>query len=266
MVDKESESVFSKVLETDTVAATPVLTKSDTDSFEAVLKSRRSVRVYDGTPIPEHVVQRCLDLALLAPNSSNLQTWEFYWVQSKEKKSELVKACFSQPAASTAAEIFVCVARPDHWKRNVTLMLEHFNVMKANGVKIPDSALSYYQKLVPQMYNQGFLGLRGIFKKVLLAVAGLSRPVPREPNSTKEMQIWAAKSCALACENLMLSFRAHGFDTCPMEGLDSKRVKKILGLPRGAVVVMAISAGKRAPNGVYGPQMRFDREKIIIRV
>ena len=30
---------------------------------------------------------------------------------------------------------------------------------------------------------------------------------------------------ALACENLMLALRAYGYDSCPMEGMDSKRIK-----------------------------------------
>jgi nitroreductase len=59
--------------------------------------------------------------------------------------------------------------------------------------------------------------------------------------------------------------RAHGFDTCPMEGLDSKRVKKLLNLPRGAAITMAISAGKRAEGGIYGPRFRFDQDLIVKR-
>jgi nitroreductase len=65
------------------------------------------------------------------------------------------------------------------------------------------------------------------------------------------MGLWANKSCALACENFMLGMSAHGFDTCPMEGYDSSRVKKILGLHSGDEVVMVISAGKRDQKGVY---------------
>ena len=48
-----------------------------------------------------------------------------------------------------------------------------------------------------------------------------------------------------------------------MEGLDSARVKRILGLPKEALVTMVISAGKRAEGGVYGPRLRFDREHFV---
>ena len=80
------------------------------------------------------------------------------------------------------------------------------------------------------------------------------------------MKTWSVKSAALAAQNLMLALRASGFDSCPLEGFDSRRVKKTLGLPHRAVVVMAIAAGKRDPERVYGPRLRFDRELFIREV
>ena len=48
-----------------------------------------------------------------------------------------------------------------------------------------------------------------------------------------------------------------------MEGFDDARVRKILRLPRDAFVVMIVAAGKRADNGVYHAQIRFDRDRFI---
>jgi nitroreductase len=80
------------------------------------------------------------------------------------------------------------------------------------------------------------------------------------------MAVWAHKSTALACENLMLSLRAYGYDSCPMEGMDSTRIKKLLGLSSPAEISMVISAGKRAENGVYGKQIRFESKYFIHEV
>lgn len=77
------------------------------------------------------------------------------------------------------------------------------------------------------------------------------------------MRVWVAKSVALACQNIMMGFSAHGFDTCPMEGYDSKRVKKILGLGRESEIVMVISVGKRDKRGVYGERVRMPKENFI---
>jgi nitroreductase len=77
------------------------------------------------------------------------------------------------------------------------------------------------------------------------------------------MRVWGAKSTALACQNIMMGFTAHGFDTCPMEGYDSARVKKILDLDGNSDVVMVISVGKRAKNGIYGPRIRMPRDQFV---
>ena len=65
----------------------------------------------------------------------------------------------------------------------------------------------------------------------------------------------------------MLAFRAYGYDTCPIEGLDQRRVRRLLNLPYGkAEVCMGITVGKRADNGIYGPRIRFDRDLFVKEV
>jgi nitroreductase len=234
----------------------------DWNEFKKVVETRRSVRVFDGTPIPEAHVREVLELALLAPNSSNLQPWEFYWVRRPGKRAALVAACLSQPAAKTAAELIVCVARTDTWPAMRARMLAAFAGQKG----VPPAALDYYRKLVPIVYTVGPLGLVARLRGLAMFCAGLFKPTPREPSSRAELTTWAVKSTALACENLMLAFRARGWDSCPMEGMDSRRIKKLLGLPGGASVAMVIAAGRRAPSGVYGPRLRFDKSLFIKEV
>jgi len=248
--------IFSKIPDLDHHEE---MKKVDPEIFDHIIHNRRSVRVYTDEKIPEEIVQKVLDWSLLAPNSSNLQCWEFYWVRDPKKKEELVKALFSQPAARTAQEIIVAVARMDRWKNIRKQMLDHFKTQP----KTPSSAKAYYEKLVPIAYNQGPLGTFGLIKKIATSLIGLTRPVPREPTTCSDMRVWAVKSTALACQNLMMGFSAYGYDTCPMEGLDSKRVKKILGIKGKAEIVMAISAGKRAAKGVYGPRIRMPKEQFI---
>jgi len=230
------------------------------DEFIKAVKSRRSVRIFNDEPVLEEDMRKCLELALLAPNSSNLQPWEFYWVRDQNKKERLVEYCLGQPAAATAQELVVCVARYDFWKVNAERMLQLF---REKGDKIPKSDKIYYEKIVPLAYSQGPLGSFGILKKLIVFFRGMSVPTPREPGSRNDMKIWAQKSTALACQNLMLSLRAFGYDSCPMEGMDSKRIKQLLELPRKAQICMVISAGKRAENGVYGEQVRFDSNLFI---
>lgn len=231
------------------------------DEFSKVIASRRSIRVYDQTAVPEAVINNSIDAGLIAPTSSNLQQTEFYWVRNRDRKLDLVQACLGQPAAKTAQELVVIVARVDTWKRNAKEVVKQLR--EANA---PKSALAYYEKLVPMAYQNGPLGVLGLVKRVVFAVKGLTAPTPREPKSSADIRVWAHKSAALAAENFMLAIRAQGFDTCPMEGFDSRRVKKLLGLPCGAEVCMVVSVGKRAQGGVYGPRMRLPREWFAFQV
>lgn len=252
------ENVFSKP--PDAGGYSEPLAPVDWDAFMNVVRNRRSVRVFDGRPIPEPDMRDCLEAALLAPNSSNLQPWEFHWARSPEIKAKLVEACLSQPAAKTASEIVVVVARTGLWRKRAGEMIE---ALKAGPIPPPPSVLAYYGKLVPFFYEQGPLSAFGLIKQVLFFFRGLSAPTPREPTNRGELRTWAVKTCALAAENFMLALSAKGYDSCPMEGLDSARVRKALGLPRDATVVMAIGCGKRAPGGVYGPRVRFPSSEFI---
>jgi nitroreductase len=142
-------------------------------------------------------------------------------------------------------------------------MKDQLAAAAAQGVRIPRAANIYYEKIAPMMYTLGFLGLFGILKKVFFFFMGFVKPVPREPFSKAAMTTWATKTTALACQNFMLAMRAAGFDTCPMEGMDSRRVKKLLQLPSDATVAMVIACGKRKPEGVTLPQIRGPRNWFI---
>jgi proline iminopeptidase len=60
------------------------------DLFQAIEK-RRSVRKFKEQKFPDEHVHRALQAAVLAPNSSNTQTWDFYWIQTPETKSKMVE-------------------------------------------------------------------------------------------------------------------------------------------------------------------------------
>ena len=236
----------------------PAPQQNQADSFRQVVETRRSVRKFTDKKIPRDVLDACLDLALLAPSSCNLQPWEFHVVQAPDKKQKLIEACMSQNAATTAAELIVVVARTKNWREIARLNIEQWP-----QPKIPQHWKEFYTRGVAFTYWQGPFHAAGAVKKAFTNMAGLFRPMPRGPFTKSDMRVWAIKSTALAAENLMLAFRAHGFDSCPMEGMDEVRVSKLLNLPSDAEVVMVVGAGERARDGVYFPRVKFDRNNFI---
>ena len=69
-------------------------------TFDDIIQFRRSNRKFkaDGPFIGNR--ERALEHASLAPNSSNMQLWEFHWVRDEEKG--VVHTCLNQSAARTA--------------------------------------------------------------------------------------------------------------------------------------------------------------------
>ena len=238
----------------------PAPTNIDVENFRKVVESRRSVRKFTDKQIPKAILDDCLDMALLAPNSSNLQPWTFYVVRSPEKKAKLVKACMSQLAAKTAADLIVCVARTDRLDEMAKNNLKYWPMPKT-----PKPVKTYYS-LIAYNYKTGFLNSLGAAKKVAFSIVGKFQPMPVSAFTHADARLWAAKTTALACENLVLALRAHGFDSCMMEGFDEPRVRKLLNLKDEEFPIMVIGAGERAEDGVFWPQLRFDRDLFIQEV
>ena len=231
---------------------------------------RRSTRVYKEENIDTKKVKQCLVNASLAPTSSNLQLWEFYHVTDSDKLKKLAEACFNQSAAKTANQLVVVVARKDLWRKRAKANIAFLNkVYKKDNLSERDQkrkkmATNYYSKLIPTIYTD-FLGILGHIKYFVFQIAGLFKPIYRQTRSS-DMRIVAHKSAGLAAQNFMTSMAAIGYDTCPMEGSDTLRIKRILGLSRGAEINMVISCGIRDDKGIYGPRFRVPFEDVYFEV
>ncbi len=231
------------------------------------LAHRRSVRVFDPEkPIETKKVKYCLEQASLAPNSSNLQLWEFYHITGLEMKKLVAINCYDQPAAKTAQELVIPVVRLDLWQSRIKSNIEFIrsNVKNTEDEKKIKGALTYYEKIIPQLYK-GSCYLLGLLHKIKVIFDGIRKVTYREVTSA-DLRVVGHKSTALAAQTFMVSMAAHGYDTCPMEGFDSKRLKKLLKLPSGAQISMVIGCGIRKPEGLYGKRFRIPFNEVYRRL
>ena len=240
-------------------------------NFQEIVHHRRSVRHFDpNREINPEIVKQCIELATLSPNSSNMQLWEFYQITNPEVLKKLAVACLSQEAATTAKEMVVFVTRQDlHRKREKKMMeLETQNVLKNSPKEKHEKRTKrwqlYYGKVMPFMYTR-FFGILGLFRKILVNIIGLFRPIVYQV-SENDARVVVHKTAALAAQTFMLAMSEKGYDTCPMEGFDSRRVKNILNLPYGAEINMIISCGIRMEKGVWGDRMRVPFEEVYKRI
>jgi nitroreductase len=242
---------------------------TDEKSVSEAIKYRRSVRVFKTEAIDEVKVKNCIQLATLAPTSSNMQLWEFYHVVSPAIIKEIAKASFNQNAAKPAQQIVIIVARKDLWRKRVESNIEYLKTQYGNKSKADYStrekfALKYYQKIIPALYFD-FLGIIGMIKFFTFQAIGIFKPIYRQARQS-DMRIVAHKSAALAAQNFMISMSAINYDTCPMEGFDSLRIKKILHLPAHSEINMILGCGIRDEQGVYGERFRIPFEETYFKI
>ena len=229
------------------------------------IKFRRSVRKFDPKKdLDIDIVKKCIINATLAPTSSNLQLWEFYHIQSKDFLKNVAEACYNQPAAINAQELVIPVVRIDLWPKRIQSNVDFIkNSNKEKDKKKIKGALDYYQKIIPKLYN-GTQPLRGFLHYIKASWEGLKKVTYREVKSD-DIRVVGHKSTALAAQNFMVSMAALGYDTCPMEGFDSVRLKALLKLPKKAEISMVIGCGIRKEGGLYGDRFRIPFEEVYFK-
>ncbi len=232
--------------------------------FQKIVEFRRSNRNFDPeVDIPDHVIKNSIERAILSPNSSNMQLWEFHWVKSKEMLQELTPLCLNQSAARTAKHMVVFVTRRDLWRSRAQW---NHNKIRSTIDGEPNTlqkrGLDYYKKLMPMIYMTDPLCFFTFLRRSVSFFAGLTKPFYRL-GGYQEQRIVVHKSCALAAQTFMLSISAEGFHSCPMEGFDKKRVKRMLGLSYGSEINMIVAVGKGTEKGVWGPRYRVPFEEVV---
>ena len=226
-----------------------------TDSFFDIVASRRSVRDFLPGPVPQEVLDRCLDAAFLAPSTSNIQPWEFVVIRSPGARAEANAVCLDQRLTASAPLLVAVVTHLDTWKRHSRHTLA---VLQERGILRP-SQTAYWGRHIPILYTWGPLGLFGKAKKLFSRLSSLFRP-SHNLMDRGDVRAMVHKSTALAAATFMLALRAEGYDSCPMEGFDPWRAKRLLGLGQGAEVSMFIAVGKRGPKALWWDRILVPRE------
>lgn len=135
--------------------------------FDAVVKSRRSIRKFRPEPVPESEIVALIDLARRAPSSMNGQPWHFVLVRSNEKKERLaeIKNRFCPPAKrdfpadfirSAAWVVVVCVDRERSHDRAVenAVLATAILLLGAHGSGLGGTFLSAQAPEQPELSNE----------------------------------------------------------------------------------------------------------------
>ncbi len=232
-----------------------------THTLEAIAQ-RRAIKVFEPVEIAESARNQILDAARRAPSSFNMQPYRLYWIDSPIKKQLAARLCMGQSPAATASALVVAVADIGSLE---STSRQQSTWMRAAGFE--EAKIREYErdaKIGRIIFTPGPFGIFGALKWLVFRVVHFWKTIGTPPVFRGDIFKWAAKSTSLACENLMIAAEALGLNTCPMEGFDSRRLSKFLGLSsRVHEIVMVVAIGKKSALHVDQPQWRRPLEATV---
>jgi nitroreductase len=196
------------------------------DTINAI-KQRRAVKSFD----PEHKLsksdeEQLLQLAMLSPTAFNIQNWRFVVVKGQELRKKIRAVAWDQAQVTDASLLIILCADLKAWEKKP----------------------SRYWKNAPETVQEFMVPAIGQY------YAG-NETVQRDE---------AMRSCGIAAQTLMLTAKAMGLDSCPMDGFDFDAVGKLINLPDDHVISMFVVVGKALQEAMpRGGQLSMEEVVII---
>jgi nitroreductase len=186
-------------------------------TVEEAARRRRATMAFDPSrPLDPSLLERILELATLAPSSSNLQPWRFLVVRDAANRRRLQACARNQPKVGQAPVVVVVLGyhHPDRTHLDPMLAMQ-----VESGVCTPERAA--------EIRGRAASGLRDVADRGL----------------------WATRSTMLAAATLMLAAESLGVASAPMEGFDAEAVRREFGVPDDHSVCCLVALGYAVGSG-----------------
>lgn len=176
------------------------------DTFKAI-ESRRAVKHFDPDHrMTEQEIEKLMSLALLSPTAFNLQHWRFVLVRDADLRQQIREVAWNQAQVTDASLLVVLCADTKTWDKEPARFWR-------------DAPTEVGDFIVPAI-DQYYRGLETVQRDECM------------------------RSCGIAAQTLMLTAKAMGYDSCPMDGFDFDAVGKLINLPEDHVITMFVAIGK----------------------
>jgi nitroreductase len=223
-------------------ASAPALVHDDAEVFAKIVHARRATRHFAKTPLPGGIVERLVGLAQRAPSGYALQPWIAIVVTDRTLRKQLCRAAFDQ-AQITEAPATVVFAADSDVVRQLRPTIDR-NVRAGHwDANYGENKIASVVKL---RFAGGPLGILQPIKSALLRIVSFFRPTPGIPVGRAAFDGYVSKQTALAIQTFLLAAKAHGLDTCPMEGFDERWVRRVVGLPARFCIPAIVPIGYAA--------------------
>jgi nitroreductase len=184
------------------------------------IKSRRSIRKFKKTIIPEEDVQRAIEAACFAPSNGNYQPWRFLYIKDEDIKKDLGKIIIEK------IDLISKGIEKEEWKEEFRQYSGYFTFFSS----APGIIVALYKKAP------------SILRKILKNSTDIN-----ETNSE-------LSSISAATENMLLMLHAMGYGACWMTGpllIAKKEIEGLLNIKKpfeiAALIPFGIPDERREP-------------------
>ena len=201
------------------------------DAYKELVLDRRSVKRYDPEfKIPKEELTRLLEDALRAPSAINLQPWRFLILESEGAREKMLRlAPHNQDQVKTASHLILIFADQEF--------------------------AGYGKEIFDQTVDEGKMP-RNVADFLINMVDEFKSQLPQQ-----EKEIKMALDTGLFCQQLMITARAYGYDTCPIAGYDQSRAAEVFGWDKERYLpLLLVSIGKAKDPG--NPSSRLPLERV----
>ncbi len=154
------------------------------NTIEAI-QSRRAVKHYDADhKMSAEEVDRIMSLAMLSPTAFNIQNWRFVVVDDADLRKKIREVSWDQSQVTDTSLFVVICADLKAWEKEPSRYW-------ANS---PSEVQDFMLPAIDAYY--------------------------RDKDQVQRDE--AMRSCGIAAQTLMLTAKALGYDSCPMDGFDFK--------------------------------------------
>ena len=174
---------------------------------EDAIRARRAVKQYDSNhKMTDEEVNKLLSLAVLSPTAFNIQNWRFVVVTDPELRKQIREVAWDQSQVTDTSLFIVLCADLESWEKQPDRY----------WINAPKEVQEFMLPAIDAYY-------RG------------KKQVQRDE---------AMRSCGIAAQTLMLTAKAMGYESCPMDGFDFEKVGQLINLPDNHVIAMFVAIGK----------------------